>query len=114
MATLFKVVLWKQTLMMPIIMKNGFMKCLNFLMQILKDKNDFFHGCNHFISWCKHGFQTKKITITTIKIGMIQVCWDCHRYKNNQNGNDFWKTWTKHDEKVSLILSPNMKHKNQG
>jgi hypothetical protein len=59
-------------------------------------------------------FQTKKITITTIKIGMIQVCWDCHRHKNNQNTTDFWKTWTKHDEKVSLILSPNMKHKNQG
>jgi hypothetical protein len=23
---------------------------------------------------------------------MIQVCWDCHRHKNNQNTKDFWKT----------------------
>jgi hypothetical protein len=45
---------------------------------------------------------------------MIQVCWNYHRHKNNQNTKDFWKTWTKHDEKVSLILSPNMKYKNQG
>jgi hypothetical protein len=59
-------------------------------------------------------FSNKKITITTIKRGMIQVCWDCHTHKNNKNTKELRKTWTKHDEKVSLILSPNMKHKNQG
>jgi len=29
---------------------------------------------------------------------MIQICWDCHRHKNNQNTKDFWKmnkTWWK-------------------
>jgi hypothetical protein len=47
-------------------------------------------------------FKQKKKTIITIKMGMIQVCWDCHRHKNNQNTKDFLKTWTKHDKKVMI------------
>jgi hypothetical protein len=26
----------------------------------------------------------------------------------------FWRTWTKHDKKENLVLSPNLKHKRQG
>ncbi len=55
-------------------MSNGFMKCLIFLLQILKDKmipsidvTTYFHDANMV-------FKQKKKTIITIKMGMIQVC----------------------------------------
>lgn len=37
----------------------------------------------------------------------------CHGHENNQD-KGFWRTWTKHDEKENLVLSPNLQHKHQG
>jgi hypothetical protein len=49
------------------------MKCLIFVLQILKDNTNLYHGCNHVLSKHKHGFQTKRIAIT-IEISLMGVC----------------------------------------
>ncbi len=57
------------------------------------------HFNNTMLQFCNFGFRNKL---------SLSGAWKQPSHKG------FWRTWTKHDEKANLVLSPNLKYKGQG